>query len=106
MTSEEIIRLKSLGWTYKQIGVKFNVNTKKAYELYLDACNNLGIEPIKSGRGRKIDQKRIEKMKELRCKKCNKKICEAKFGIIEWVCPKCKTFNKVNLTISEKCVID
>jgi len=66
MTSEEIIRLKSLGWTYKQIGVKFNVNTKKAYELYLDACNNLGIEPIKSGRGRKIDQKRIEKMKELK----------------------------------------
>lgn len=63
---DTIIRLRSLGWTYKQIGVKFNVNTKKAYELYLDACNNLGIEPIKSGRGRKIDQKRIEKMKELK----------------------------------------
>jgi len=66
MTSEEIIRLKSLGWTYKQIGVKLNVSTKKAYELYLDACNSLGIEPVKSGRGRKIDKNRIEKMKELK----------------------------------------
>ena len=32
---------------------------------------------------------------EIRCKKCNKKHAENFEGKIEWVCPKCKTFNKL-----------
>lgn len=36
-------------------------------------------------------------MIDLRCKKCGKKVAEVEFGIIEWVCQKCKTYNMVKL---------
>jgi len=36
-------------------------------------------------------------MIELRCNKCNKKIAQAKGGQVAWVCPRCHTYNVVNL---------
>jgi len=39
-------------------------------------------------------------MIELRCKKCGKKVAEAEKGKVVWVCPRCRAYNTVDLTIN------
>lgn len=36
---------------------------------------------------------------ELRCKSCNKKHGENFEGKVEWVCPRCETFNKLEVEV-------
>lgn len=40
-------------------------------------------------------------MQEIRCKKCNRLLMKAEGGynVIECVCPKCKYYNKIDLSI-------
>jgi len=47
-------------------------------------------------------------MNEVRCKKCGKKIAEvdAKEGKIAWPCPRCHTYNVINLDKLHKLCYD